>query len=363
MSIELRWSMHGLATALAAADALRRGQLQPRSAWLAAVAEHLAGLQQSLTASGLDEEACWRHLLPLATMNDGPQMLAAAMFRRLASSQAAAQQMGPEVGRRLAGFEAAIRPHWSQLADGIEAAAEFWQHGWDRVGAPVLTLLGRLTEPDVVASHARVALLPSWAADDPAAPAYGEAYPCYNLVLAAAEELNSEEPPPSLTRRPEEASTTRAPGRLSPLLRLAWLVAQLQIELPKFSESIPRARQAQLARFALLPAAIQASLAAGALSDVNNRPVEEASEPLLRQAWAEWLRPEEQALMPAATLHRWWRTYSTSRPPWSVALTALDHLLPSRGPAFEPVAPPRPSSPPPGYDRAPRLALAAGAYF
>jgi hypothetical protein len=101
-------------------------------------------------------------------------------------------------------------------------------------------------------------------------------------------------------------------------VRLGWLLSTLNLDLPRYSETLRRERLPLLACLAMLPAA----LAAAEDVELIGRP------PSLSRALTAWrLAPDGAAQSLAETLSQWWTTYQDSRPPWGVALAALDQLL------------------------------------
>jgi hypothetical protein len=162
-----------------------------------------------------------------------------------------------------------------------------------------------------------------------------------------------------------EAVLVNPVAELPEIVRLGWLLSQLNSDLPVFQGELTRAQVERAARLALVPVALAAAaevelaacdpatlaraLDVWGLSDVRpplqapaeGRSGEGQGESQLRSP----LPPGEgegegndkfasQAPMDSApsaaladTLWRWWDTYATSRPPWHVALAALDRMV------------------------------------
>ncbi len=101
-------------------------------------------------------------------------------------------------------------------------------------------------------------------------------------------------------------------------LRLAWLVAQLNLKLPVYSETLPRERLALIAGLALVPVVLAAA-----------EPLEQAvcDEPTIRRAVARWMPLAPGAEAWPDVVVAWWDVYRTMRPRWLAALQALDQML------------------------------------
>jgi hypothetical protein len=105
---------------------------------------------------------------------------------------------------------------------------------------------------------------------------------------------------------------------LPEILRIGWLLSQLNQDVPIFGERVHGDRLPLLAQLATLPPILQgaevvelSSLSAGTLAAALS-------------GWRIEVADPDQV---AATLLNWWDTYQTSRPNWDVALAALDQML------------------------------------
>jgi hypothetical protein len=106
-------------------------------------------------------------------------------------------------------------------------------------------------------------------------------------------------------------------GELPEVVRLAWLLAQLNCDLPMFAEQIPPSHVPTIAAASmLLP-----TLAAAADVDLIR-----FSDELLVKA-IEWWQVHSPVENLAAVLTGWWNAYVQSRPPWDVAVLELDRIL------------------------------------
>jgi hypothetical protein len=101
-------------------------------------------------------------------------------------------------------------------------------------------------------------------------------------------------------------------------VRLAWLIAQLQLDLPKFGEQVNAQRLPLVARFAMLPP----TLAAAETVELAHFTPE-----LIAAAISAWQLTTPAGVDAAPPVHEWWLTYQETRPPWPIALAALDQML------------------------------------
>ena len=115
-----------------------------------------------------------------------------------------------------------------------------------------------------------------------------------------------------------EAVLTHPHAELPETLRLAWLLSQLNLDVPVFSEYLPAGRLEQVAPLAMLPVVLAAAEVVE-LARVDHRS--------LRMAIECWHLPTKLPDDVEERLLRWWQTYLESSTRWTVALTALDQML------------------------------------
>jgi hypothetical protein len=164
---------------------------------------------------------------------------------------------------------------------------------WEARGPGLLQQLGCLTDPQLISEQCTVLLL------HPARGGGGEAHLAYNSVRI-------------------EAVLANPHAELPEVVRLAWLIAQVQLDLPIWSEAIHRARLPHVARYAMLPPVLAAA---------ETVELSRLSRETLQQAIAAWHIAAPPGLDAAGVVFDWWQTYQAARPPWRVALTALDQLF------------------------------------
>jgi hypothetical protein len=113
------------------------------------------------------------------------------------------------------------------------------------------------------------------------------------------------------------ANTLRVASPPFDALQLAWLLAQLNLDMPRYSDALlGPTRAAQVGALALIPVA----LAVGEEAKQT-----ELSQPALKKTLLTWL-PKCNANT-TDTLWQWWEVYRDTRPLWPTALAALDRML------------------------------------
>lgn len=268
-------------------DADLAARLAPLAARLARFGQGLG----SLSAGRLSE-----HLVPLAAQVDSPAALA-----RQVLDKAVGPGRPARLDEELAALAGDLDETWlawrPNLHQELELRAGPFLEQWEARGPGLLGELGVVTEPELIAERGDVVLV------YPAGGGGGAAHSFYNLVRL-------------------EALLANPWAQFPEVLRLGWLWAQLQLDLPRYESSLVRPRQAWLAARALVPAV----LAAGAEVELC-RPGSES----LAEVLTAWRLADPQVPHLAATLDTWWQTYRDSRPPWGLALVALDRLLAAEG--------------------------------
>jgi hypothetical protein len=115
-----------------------------------------------------------------------------------------------------------------------------------------------------------------------------------------------------------EAVLANPVAELPEVVRLAWLIGQLHLDLPAYGETIHADRLPHIARFAMLPPALSAAEAV----ELGRFSVDS-----VRLALAAWRLSVPADVDGAALLYEWWQTYRQTRPPWPVAMAALDQMF------------------------------------
>jgi hypothetical protein len=288
---ELRWKtsvsttcLHAAAcraAGVAAADALLTSILDPAADALAAeiaaagwpvpeMLHELTGLASELDNNGeLVKRAIARLHLPMADVT-APVRIAGA----IADLEAAMQRAAPGLAEELA---VRVRPIREQ---------------WEARGPGMLIEIARLTEPLAIPSAAEIVLVA------PYVGGAGSAYAGVNRVVLEAVLFN---PLPEL---PEA-------------VRLAWLLSQLNADLPWMTDVMPIARAREGMKLAMIPPVLAAAEAVE---------LAHCDEPTLAAAIAAWL-PGIASEDAAPKMWSWWNAWLDHSTKWPVAVAALERML------------------------------------
>jgi hypothetical protein len=255
-----------------------------------ALREPVCFLERERADEGLPAGLFWRHLVPLAAETGSPRRLADVVLTKLEGHAQAEPRIG-RFERALAGVRAAFRQARPQTATAPEHS--HLEMAWQRHGEALLAGVKSWTEEAVLVEEAAVFVLPPLTAGGA-----GAAHLPYNSVRI-------EVPGGEAAELPE-------------VLRLAWLLAQLNLDLPRYSENLPVARLDLTAGLAMLPVVLCAG------ENLHLTPcASEAIAPAIRA----WVSVGERTDELAATVTLWWDAYRAQHPACGVALSGLDRLL------------------------------------
>ncbi len=266
--------------------------VDPRlSETLAAPAEELAS---ELSAGGVEPANFWAHLLPLSTSRASTRDRVSVALAKGVGREAALR-MTPAVAGAVERLERSLGRVLPSLAHELELRLPPWRQQWEARGPGLLYGIRRLAEPELLPEVATIVLV------HPVAGGGGDAFASYNQVLL-------------------EATLTDTQPRLPELVRLGWLLAQANLDLPRYADRLPRDRLQRAAQLGLVPlvlaAAVDAELAA-------------ANRATLELALATWELVEEGHAELVEIVDTWWGVYRDSRPAIGAGIVALDAMLPS----------------------------------
>jgi len=293
MSTELSWRPQALVSGLHAAEAASRNQPLADERMAAAVELPAMQFAAEIRAAQLPEARFWRHLIPLAANISGRRQLVETAVTKTIGRGPRFEAMVAILKACVAEIDNAVRAALPDLNEELTLRERPLREQWEARGPGMLREIGRLTEEALLAPNCEVLLV------HPALGGGGEAHLAYNSVRIEAVLANP------ITELPE-------------VVRLAWLVAQLQLDLPALSESIHADRLPHIARYAMLPPTL---VAAQAVELVRFTPDE------LGRAISAWRLAAPPDVDAAALISQWWQTYQETRPPWRVALAALDQMF------------------------------------
>jgi hypothetical protein len=292
MPPELRWTTSFSTSCLHAAEAVARGQLITDVRMAEAIAEPAQRLRQSIHAAGLPRTVFWRHLVGLSATIQGSRELALRAATRVVGS-AAAERLAPDLAACIAGVEGAVRLALPNLLEELSLRTRPLREHWEAIGPGLLRSVARWSDPELIVPEATVVLV------HPSLGGGGAAHLPLNLVHL-------------------EAILTHPVPELPESLRLGWLLAQLNLEVPRFSERVRGAHLPVVAELAMLPVTLRAA---------EDLELLRLNTEVLDLALKTWQIVTPADLDPVDVVWRWWETYLDTRPRWEIALTALDRML------------------------------------
>jgi hypothetical protein len=288
----IRWLASSPASALYAADCLRRRLPFVDAALAGALRDPTARLVRAIATTSLPVERVWANLVPLSLHTEGSRHLVDTALSKLAGRHQITPHIDP-LADRVVAVERAFNSAVPNAADELPLRIGPLSELWDAHGPGLLAAIGNFTDAELLAERVTVGVLL------PVTGGGGRCYPDCNVVLT-------------------EGVLANPHARLPEIVRLAWLVAQINLNLARFQGDLKRERAVELGAWALLPATLAAA---------QDLELAKCDETTLREAVTAWRVevPPNRAFL--HDLMRWWETYCTDQPPWPIAVTALDMLI------------------------------------
>lgn len=300
--MELRWLASTSASCLHAAETLARRRKVTEPGLAEALADPVRILQTTLAEHGLSAGRLFAHLVPLAASIENNRELAAVALTKAYGPKRSAVAV-EALARAIASLEAAFTRAKPDAIDELELRSGPLIEQWEARGPGLLAALGRLTQRELLVERADVVLV------HPVRGGAGFVQATYNVAGI-------------------EAVLANPAAELPEVVRLGWLLAQLNLDLPALQGQLPRDQVAWLGAWALVPAALAAA------QEVELTTISAAQ---LAQAAAAWRVGEggadsagfagRDAAACAETTWSWWETYSQRHPDWPTALAALSAML------------------------------------
>ena len=284
--MELRWVVSSRASGFHAAAALVRGQPTAHAELAAALAESAKAIGDALSLAGAASESAWEHLVPLSAGIESNRSLADVVLRKTVGGEHTSEPLVAACGDLLRAQDRVL----PKLLDELELRARPLAEQWEARGPGLLAGVARAIEPGILVENADILLV------HPICGGGGQAHPSYNSVRL-------------------EAVLANPVAELPEIVRLGWLLVMLQLDLPKYSENLQRPRR--VLPLAMIPPTLAAA------GDVELLDPAAA----LPRAVATWIPGRPAGPKVAETLSIWWQTYTDTRPPWGMALLALEKML------------------------------------
>ncbi len=288
----LRWIASVSTSCLHAADAVVRGKTLTDPRLTNIVSGPAIGLHDEIRGSSLPVERYWQQLLAWAHHVENNRELAALAIRKTAGWKPQFESLAARLADRIAALESAVHGAVAGMVDELDLRSRPIRELWEARGPGLMHTVGQLTDERLIVESAEVVLVL------PALGGGGAAHLSNNSV------------------RLEAVLTNNVP-QLPEVVRLGWLLAQLNCDLPVFSESLSADRLPIISQLALLPPVLQAAQEVE-LTVFNSQTLAAAL-----SAWHIEAPPDSAA----ESLLVWWQTYQETRPDWKTALAALEQMV------------------------------------
>jgi hypothetical protein len=291
MAMDFRWRASLSATCMHAVACHRAGIAAADSALAAALDEPLAALVGELADGGLPVDDLVAQFASLSADYENNRELVTRSLARLRIDPV--ETTVGRVAGGIADVEAALRRASPEIVEELAVRGGPIREQWEARGPGMLRELGRLTDAEIAPESGEVVIVA------PYAGGHGIAHAAQNRVTFEAVLVNPH------AELPETA-------------RLAWLVAQLSADLPRFADVLPGHRGAAAFRVAMLAPA----LAAGEAVELTR-----CDEATLDAAIDAWRLRDEVPADAASRVWAWWNAWLDRSEKWPVAVAALAGLL------------------------------------
>ena len=298
MTIKLIWTSRAETSALHAAAVVSSGRRVIQPDLVAELRPLVVRADEFVGGFAVTPRDFWNLGCAVSLLGQGTREIVTLWRRRMFGSSAAVADahlidlLGP-----IFRWGQSAHPDFAATMKLIESPLKLQ---WEARGPGLLRYLSQLTRPELLPPSATVALVRPLAGGD------GAAHLDFNSVRL-------------------EAVLANPVAELPEVVRLAWLVSQLQADLPVYSDALNKKRLPWLAGLAMLPAALEAAQFVELVH---------VDRDLLHTAVLTWILPaypENSATADelVTAVCQWWDIYQQNKPPWAIALAALDRLLPA----------------------------------
>jgi hypothetical protein len=292
MPTTLRWIASSSASAFHVAEAIARGQSVTDEGLVAVLAEPAMRLKELFETAQPPGDALWQHITPLAAGIHNNRELAHVVLTKAIGRGSRHAALVDALAAAITSLKSAHQRAAPNCIEQLELRSGPLREQWEARGPGLLAHIGRFTQEDLLVADADALLV------QPVSGGGGRAHSPYNSVRIEAVLANA---------RPE----------LPEIARLAWLLAQLNNDLPANQGNLPRGRATEVGGLALLLPVLTAA------EEVELGRCDSATLIAALQTW----QPTASEAAVAGTLEEWWQVYSQTRPVWPVALAALDRML------------------------------------
>jgi hypothetical protein len=240
------------------------------------------------------EDRFWDLVFQLTPDSSSSRDLAERLCVRCLQPEMRSERLLSELSGQFAAAEASFARLFPKYSEEIQLRSRPLQEQWDAYGPGLLRQMSQILDHGLLVDSAEVLLVP------PVSGGMGWAHLHTNRCHI-------------------EAMLTNVDPELPEVLRLCWLLSQLDFERPEYSDLINAFRLRRIAGLAMLPPTLLAGERLGIASFDSDR---------LQRAIQLW-RLESTASDARGlgeVLTAWWQTVCSEQTKWSVALTALDRM-------------------------------------
>ncbi len=294
MRTELTWIANVSASCFHAARIAALGGtiVDPRLASL--VPPLAADLVVAIEDLGVDV-AVLDHLTGLAHRFENNRELAEMALTKVVGRDRS-KALAPELVGQITRLETAILAAIPNMVEELDLRSRPLRELWEARGPGMLSRLRKTLGEELVVESADVVVV------HPVSGGGGSAHLPYNTVHI-------------------EGVLANPFADLPEAVRVAWLLSQLQFDLPRFSEHISPQELPRLARIATVPAALEAA---------EFVELARFSQDAVATALARWnVMSAEEAPAVATVALAWWEEFRAGAAPFAVALQALPAMLDS----------------------------------
>lgn len=291
--IHLDWKLNPRASIFHAAAGMQAGLAAAHRELPEAIANTLAKTSQTLQAAGIHDQPFWSQILVKSAENDALQAIVSTALRKLYRLESEMGLVNTTLVGCLTEMLHQANPH-RITGDELQTRSQPLRQQWEAYGPGLMRLIEDRTIAELIVDSAKVILVQ---------PIFGGAGKAHLLLNAIHLE--------ALLANPRD--------ELPEVLRMAWLLSQLNNDLPVHSDSIPRNRLSRISGLAMLPATLIAAEELG-LSRFDQQ--------TLRLAIQHWqIATPEEAQEMAELADRWWSICTSGRYAWNLSLAALDRMV------------------------------------
>jgi hypothetical protein len=296
MATEIRWKASLSATCLHAALCRQAGIAAANALPGEAIQRPADALYDEIANGGWPVDALLSQLAALASEYENNRELVTRALTRL--DIYSVESVVGRVAGAIADLEAALRRVQPEIVDELAVRGRPLMEQWEARGPGMLNQLARSTDELIVPETAEIVLVA------PYAGGHGVAHAPVNRVTFEAVLVNPH-------------------AELPETVRLAWLLGQLNSDLPRFADALPTGTASGTFGATTFRAAMLApALTAGEVVELTR-----CDEAMIDTAIDAWRLRDELPADAATRIWRWWEAWLERPLKWPVAVAALGEML------------------------------------